>query len=190
MRRALFALSLLIAFAASAADFTYVMTEDGNTIVSGGNINVNRLVSMVDRLGSRFIWAKIGGRQYLIRDAATRAQARAAFRDVDALQVEEDALRARMDPVEERERKLERQIDRIGDDLSDRDDLSASERRRMEQRLEELERQIKPVRRELSQLEEEEERLDARDDVLTAAAEKKLQQIVERAIASGIAQKY
>jgi chromosome segregation ATPase len=191
MRRALFAFSLLFAFAASALDFSYVMTGDGHAVISGGHLNVDRVVSLADRLGNRVIWAKIDGEQYLIRDAATYAQARAAFRDTDELHAEASALRERMDPLEEREEKLERQIDRITDDLSDRpDDFSAAERRKMEQRRDELERQIEPVQDELRKLEEEEERIDDREEVLVAAAEKKLRQIIERAIASGVAQKY
>lgn len=191
MRRALFALSLLLAVTASALDFTYVMTGDGNAIISGGNLDVDRVISLGGRLGNRVIWARIDGEQYLIRDAATYAQARAAFRDADALHAETQALRDRMDPLEERERKLERQIDRIGDDLSDRpEDFTAAERRQMKQRLEELERQIGPVQEELRKLEDEEERIDEREEVLVDAAEKKLRQIIERAISSGVAQKY
>ena len=191
MRRALFAFSLLLALTASASDLTYVMSEDGNTVVSGGNLDIDRVVSLVERLGRGFIWTKIGGTQYLIRDAATFAQARAAFRDTDALHVEAEALRDRMRPVEERERRLERQIDRITDDLGDNpEDFTTDERRQMRQRVEELERQIGPVRNELRRLEDEEERLDQREEVLVAVAEQRLRQIIERAIASGVAQKY
>lgn len=189
MRRIIFASFLLLALTAAADDFSYVMnTGNDNTVISG-NIDFRFLRNVKEEWGDRFVWASVKGRQYLIHDQATLAEARAAFAAADQLRAECRKLEERMRPVEERERKLERQIDRIGDDLSDRNDLSGSERRRMEQQLEDLERQMEPVEAELRLLEKEEERLDEREAQLDAAAERKLREIVDRAIARGTAQR-
>lgn len=191
MRRLILASLLLLshAHAASALDFSYILsTGEGHPVISG-LMDFRFLKNVKGDWGDRFLWVNMKGKQYLILDAATLAEARQAWAPADALHVECQRLDARMDPVEDRERELERKIDRIGDDLSDRDDLSRAERARMEQQLEELERQMEPVRRELEQLEQEEERLDQREEVLERAAEVKLRQIIERAIARGAAQR-
>ena len=190
MRKIAFASLLALALTAAAGNgFSYVLSNgNGNTVIAGA-IDMRFLRSIKSEWGDRFLWAKVDGRQYLIHDQGVLAEARAAFGPADALHAECEKLEARMRPVDERHEKLERQIDRIGDDLSDRDDLSHSERRQMEQRLDELERQIKPIAAELRQLEAEEERLDQREEKLVAVAEAKLRQIVERAIANGKAQR-
>lgn len=190
MRRSILT-SLLLVFAltATADDFAYVFSSGGRALITG-NMDLDRTLSMKDRYSreGEFLWARRNGRAYLIRDKATIAEARAAFRDADALHAEYERLAARMRPVEEKERKLERQIDRLGDDLSDRDDLSRSERRQMEERLRELEVQMKPVARELRTLEAEEERLDDLEEKIVEVAEVELRKIIDRAVRKGVAE--
>ena len=188
MRRTKLALLLLplLALTASAADFRYILSRDGHSVVSG-NVNIHHVGRLVEQWEPPYLWASRKGKDYLIRDAATLARAHAAFSDSHALHAEAERLRKRMRPVEDLESDLEHEIDDLEDDLSDRDDLSAAERRRMQTKVEELERRLAPVRRQLRELEAEEERLDQREEAVTALAEKKLRDLVDQAITSGVA---
>lgn len=183
-------LLLLVAVTVAADDFAYVFSRGGRALISG-HIDLERIRSMEARYsnGGEFLWARRNGRQYLIRDRATIAEARGAFVDADALHDDYERLAARMRPLEKKERELERQMDRLSDDISDRDDLTRAERRQMELRLRELEEQMRPIHRELRVLEEEEERLDQREEAIVAVAEQKLRQIIDRAVARGVAER-
>jgi DNA repair exonuclease SbcCD ATPase subunit len=187
MRRIVFVSLLLLALTASGAgSFSYLYSRDGNSIISG-NIDVDRLLQINKRFPAPFLWARIDGKQYLIRDKTTLARVTAAFRDVDALHVEHERIERRMRPVEQREEELEDEMDGLSDALSDRDDLSRAERARMERRLDELTALIEPVQRQLRDLEREEEKLDQREEKLTAIAEREVQELVEDAIRRGLA---
>jgi chromosome segregation ATPase len=187
MRRTTLAFLLLLALAASADEFSYMLSRDGTTIISG-NVDISHIERINGRLDPPYLWARRGGKEYLIRHVPTLAAAQAVFRDSDGLHAEYERLRARMEPVEQQENDIEEEMDDLSDDLSDRDDLSGTQRSQMEKRVEELERRLGPVRKQLRALEAEEERLDAREEQLTAAAEKKLRDVIDRAIASGLAQ--
>lgn len=184
MRRAAIAFLLLLTTAAVADDFSYVFTRTGQALISG-NLNLDSVLALRKRYDGDYLWARRNGRTYLIRDARVIAEARAAFADADALHVEYESIAARMRPLERREEKLEEQIDRIGDAISDgeMDDPA------MEAKLRELHEQLKPVARELRSLEAEEERLDAREEKLVEVAERELRRIVDRAIANGTAER-
>jgi hypothetical protein len=186
MRRTALGFLLLLALAASADDFSYMLSRDGTTIISG-NVDVSHIERLNGRLDPPYLWARRGGKDYLIRDVPTLAAAQAVFRDSDVLHSEYERLRERMEPVEQQESDIEEEMDDLSDELSDRDDLTSTQRSRMQKRAEELERRLGPVRKQLRALEAEEERLDAREEQLTAIAEKKLRDLVDRAIASGLA---
>jgi prefoldin subunit 5 len=177
------ALGLPFAFTATADDFDYVFNNmDGLSEINGADVRT--IVGLAERVRGRFLWARIGGEEYLIRDTATLVEAKAAFRDAEALHRECEALEARMRPLEDREDELEDQID----DLTDRADDDGEPIDTV--RLERLRDEIKAVRRQLRELEKEEARLEQREDVLDAEAEKTLRKVIERAIASGIASRY
>lgn len=182
-------LVLLLALTAPAADkFSYLFSRDGNTVISG-NLDVDRLLSINKRLPAPYLWARINGREYVIRDKATLALATDAFRYTDAAHAEHERLEAKMRPIEQREDELEDEMDDLSDDLSDRDDLSRAERDRMERRIQELERLIEPIRRQLRALEAEEEKIDQREEKLEAVAEKELREIIDGAIRRGLAER-
>jgi bla regulator protein BlaR1 len=189
MRRATIAFFVLLTAAIAAADdFNYVFTRSGQALISG-DLNLDAVLSIRKRYPGDFLWARWKGQAYVIRDAATIAEARAAFAQADALHVEYERLSARMRPLERREEELEHEIDRIGDALSDGEVAGEANIAKMEQKLRDLEAKMKPVARELRQLENEEERLDAREEKLVAAAESQLRRIVDRAVARGLAER-
>lgn len=183
MRRILLA-SLLVGSALTAAArdrFNYMINIDGNTVISGTSVRM--IESLVDKYPSPFVWVRRNGEEYLIRDTATLAEAKAAFRHSDALHREHTRLSAKMRPLEDREEELDEEIDSITD--RDEDDHVRID----EARLETLRREMKSLRQELRQLEREEERLDQRADELSAEAERELERIVDRAIAKGLARR-
>lgn len=188
MRRTIFASLILLAFTASAGSFSYILSHDGNKVISG-NLDVDRLVRINERLHAPYLWARVNGREYVIRDKATLALATAAFRYTDAAHAEHERLEARMRPIKQREDEIEDEMDDLSDDLSDREDLSRTERDRMERRIQELERLLKPVRQQLRALEAEEEKIDQREEKLEAQAEKELREIIDSAIRRGLAQR-
>jgi DNA repair exonuclease SbcCD ATPase subunit len=185
MRRIVLASLLLLAaatFAGPSAGFSYMLSRDGNSIISG-NVDIRRIESMHGRWDVPYLWARIDGREYVTHDAGVMAEARAAFAEVDALHVQYQKIHDRMRPLERREEKLEDRIDSITDAHSD-DGADIDE-----EELARLERELETVSRQLRALEEEEERIDEREEQLTAVAEKNLRAIIDRAIARGVARR-
>lgn len=188
MRKLLFASLLLAALTVSARDgFQYILTKGDGALVSGGDLDT--ILAVNERYKGAYLWARIDGKQYLIRDAATIAEARRAFEASDALHQESEKLRQRMKPVELREEELEEEMEDISDELGDREDLTATQRARMEARLAQLQLLAEPLRRQLRELEQEEERLDQREERLSEAAEAKLKTIIGKALDRGVAQR-
>ncbi len=190
MRRTIALLFLLTAtLAVSAAEMTYIFKR-GDSYTTGGDLNVERIGSYGKRWSGDFLWAKIDGKQYLIRDAATMAEARQAFVHVEANQGKYHALHAKMRPIEKKHQALERKHDNLSDSLSDEPErYTATQRRDMERQIREVEEQMRPLEAELEALEEQEEVFDQKQEVLEEAAEKKLRQVIERAIRTGAAEK-
>ena len=189
MRRLLALLLLAAALtlaARSGSDISYMFRRADSQIVSG-NLPINSLGKLADRYKGEFLWARVGGKEYLIRDAATLAAARGAFVEVDAFHVRYHGIHEKMKPVEARHSRLERQIDELGDTLSDNDDLTRGQRAEMEAKLAKLEAEMKPVAAELQRLEAQEEKLDRQMEPLEEAAEGKLEEIILDAILRGLA---
>lgn len=174
MRRATLAFVLLLATTAAADDFAYVFhSSSGGRALISGNLNLDNVLATRNRYSGEFLWVKRNGREYLIRDAATLTEARAAF--AYSLDGEYRALSAKMEPFEKRERELDKQIDRLSDEESA---PNGPQLRRLEAELERVEQQLR-------RFEAEEECLDAREEQLERAAEAKLRTIVDRAVALG-----
>jgi hypothetical protein len=190
MRKATLAFLLLLTTSALADDFAYVFDRGGRALING-NMNLDAVTATRKRFDGNFLWVKRNGHEYVIRDAATLAEARAAFREADKIhQGEYEPLLAKMRPLEERERELDRQIDHLSEDLSEHGEgLSDADRQVKAARVRELRDELKPLRRELRRMEREEARLDALEDPLVARAEQTLRQIVDRAIARGTAER-
>jgi septal ring factor EnvC (AmiA/AmiB activator) len=190
MRRTLAILLLLAAaLPLAASDMSYIFKRGDRQYIVTGNLSVHNIGSMTRRWSGDYLWANLDGREYLIRDDATMTEARKAFAQVEANQVEYHAIEAKMRPIEKKHDELERSADKLSDRLGDDDDLTASERRQMETRLRELEQQMKPLEAQLRELEREEERFDEKQEKLEEVAEARLEEIIRRAIRQGVAER-
>lgn len=177
-------LLLLLALPLAASDLTYILKRGADAHVVMGNMTINgdgSFEKLINRWSGDYLWTRIGSREYLIRDAAVLAAAKNAFAEVDAHQVQYHAVEKKMRPLEKRQDELERKMDY----LSDKERLTDAEERQLEQ----LEQQLRPVEEQLRVLEREEERLDQRQELLEQAAERKLRQIIEKAIRDGAARR-
>lgn len=166
MRAKLLVLTLVFAAAALAGDhnFPYVFKRGGGSIT-----RVNGSLEQFTRIKRRFtgdyIWARVQGGEFLIRDQAVLAEGERLFAPVREL---EPAARA----AEERLRPLEEKADRLSDDESDdhEDELKA------------LEPALEAAAKEVERIDDEMERREA-------IAEKKFEQIVMAAIKAGKAER-
>ncbi len=169
MRTKILVLSLVVSFLGAAAacaadDFPYVFKRGSGSIIRI-NGSIESYTRYTKRWSGDYIWAKVDGRQYLIRDQDVLDEAERVFADMRAL---EPQMRA----AEERLRPLEEKADELSDDESD--DHEAE--------LEALEPQLEAASREVERIDNEMERREA-------IAERKFEQIVNRVIASGKAQR-
>ena len=161
-----------------------------------GDIGMSRISGSLDQIGkisrqygSEFVWVSINGREYVIRDAATLAEVRAAFRDVEALHPEERAIERRLKPLEDELEEIEDRVDDAGDRLGDDDDLSDAEREALEEKLRVAEREMRDLEQRMRPIEREQERLEKESERREKIAERQFEKIVERAIAKGIAKR-
>jgi len=159
---------------------TYVFVPGGPNVVSA-NLDLQRALAIRREHGSRFLWFKRDGREYVIRDRETLERVDALFADARAMDPDMERLRAKMRPLEDRENELDREADAISDD--------DHRTRRDEERLRDLQRELRDVESRLGDYEREEERLDRQRDRLEMEAEKKMIPIVDDAIRRGIAKR-
>ena len=168
---------------------SYIFKRGDRAYIVTGNAIIHNIGKMTSRFEGDYLWARLDGDEYLIRDNAVMDEARKAFLQLEANQAEYHVIEAKMRPVENRYDELEEAHDKLSDRLGDDDDLTASERRTIETRLRELEQKMKPLEAQLRELEREEEKFDDKQEVLEEAAEKKLEEIIRRAIARGAAER-
>jgi len=185
MRR-LILISLLVMTALSLGAkqrFTYVYTRasDGHMSISKGSLD--EILRLRKRYTGAYLWARIDGREYLMRDAATLDEVRRAASGLDALEPEQSALRNRMKPLERKESRIEKELDRLTDD--DDEIHTVAER----SRIRELESELRAVERELRAFDDDEERLDRREEALERVFDAEVERIVERAVRKGVAER-
>ena len=172
MRRTAIALSVLLwgAAASPAHASSYVFVRSSNSLTS--NVGIERSVAIKRQYGSNFLWMRVDGRVYVIRDANTLDAIDALWEPVRALDPDYERVHARIRPLEEKERRLDHESDAISDD----DNRSAAD----EARLRDLERELRVYER-------EEEELDRKEERLEREAERAMIPIVRDAIRKGIA---
>ena len=167
MKRSL-TLAVLFVLAAAGAEArdSYVLHfgAGNSTTISGSLEDFN---GVKRTLSGDYLWVRHDGRQYVVTDRAKLAEAWDYF-------APQRALRPQQREIERETRKLERESDA----LEDIDDRRLTDRER--DRLDELHAQ----ERELSR---REQALDEREEELDRAAERKLWQLVDRAIREGAA---
>ncbi len=186
MRRLLLLALVAIAFTTAGKDDTaYVFKHGEKSYIQAGG-PLESVLRAAKRWQGEFIWVRRGGRQYLIRDAASLAEARAAFRELEALQPSHDVIEKRLEPVNRREQELDEQIDALSDRLDD-ESLSESKRNDLERKLREFEKTMRGVEEQMRAIEKEMEQLERKMDAVEEVAEKRLHEIVDRAIRKGVA---
>ncbi|HEY6141302.1 MAG TPA: hypothetical protein VI670_26400 [Thermoanaerobaculia bacterium] len=149
MRRTILLL-LLLALAAGAAwrrGDAYVLHFGKTDVTMMTGSSIEFFVGLQKRLGGgSYLWTRIDGREYLIRDEAFLRDADALWAPAHALKPEEKALSAE-------ERRLDRRIDAIEDGkaagepgelkrLRERDRVVGARLRELEERSEAMEKEI------------------------------------------------
>jgi hypothetical protein len=159
-------LLVLVAVAAEARDSYVLHFGAGNSTTISGSIEdftaINRTLS------GDYLWVRHDGRRYVITDRAKLAEAWDYF-------APQRELRPQQKEIERETRKLERESDALEDAQDDRQ-LSSRER----SRLDDLHAQERDLGR-------REQALDQREEELDRIAERKLWQMVDRAIREGSA---
>jgi len=163
-RSLLLAVLLLLAAAAAEARDSYVLHfgAGNSTTVSG---SLEDFTAVKGTLSGDYLWVRRDGRRYVITDRARLAEAWDYF-------APERELRPQQREIERDTRKLERESDALED--VDGRELTAHERARLDD--------LHAQERDLSR---REQALDQREEELDRIAERKLWQLVDRAIREG-----
>lgn len=163
MKRAILLLSLLATMTGAAwrRGDAYVL-HVGTTHVTMTSTTMQELPKLLRRLGDgSYLWVRVSGREWMIRDAALLREAAAMWAPVDALAPEQHA-------VGREESKLDDRIDAIEDGKA----------KAAPGELERLRERYKVVSR-------RERELDERSEALEKVAEAKLRDLVDEAIRDG-----
>ncbi|PYQ29103.1 MAG: hypothetical protein DMF56_12555 [Acidobacteria bacterium] len=188
MRRTLFLFALLFTalccFAGERDRFTYVFSRGGKGDVILSHGSVQAMMRIKNRFVGTYLYARLDGREYLIRDAASIDDARHAVAPLDAILEELEPIHQKMRPLEKREEAIDRELDALTDNENDQE-MTAEKR----DRIRELERQQHEVERDLRVYEREEERFDHRQDALDKVFDEEIRRIVERAVRTGVAER-
>ncbi|HJQ39162.1 MAG TPA: hypothetical protein VKB93_18645 [Thermoanaerobaculia bacterium] len=183
MRRII--LLLLLALTAGAEQrFSYVYTRDSasNWTISRGDLQ--DIVKLKKRYSGGYVWARVDGREYLIRDGAVLDEVRRAARPLELLEPEQRAIAHRIKPIERQQEKLEDELDELTDKEDD-EELTAADH----VRIRELRSQIRELERQLRPLEQEERQIDQREEELDQVFDDEVERIVKRAIRLGTAER-
>lgn len=190
MRTRLIALALLV-FAAvlttAKQRFTYIYKRGDSTHarISGA---FDRIGEVSKKYGNEFVWLRMDGRSYLIRDAGTLADVRNAFRHLDEMEPSLREVERRLRPFEREFEKFEERVDALGDSLDD-ERLSEATRDDIEEKMRVAEEKMRAVEEKMRVVEREQERLEKESERREVIAEKRFEEIVERAVKQGIAQR-
>ena len=168
MRRTILLLALLALTTGAAWKHgdAYVL-HSGKTDVTMTSMSIEDLPPLYRRLGNgSYLWVRIDGRQYLIRDEAVLHEATTIWAPVDA-------LKPAQHEVDEEERRLDHRIDAIEDGKAKGEPGELQE-------LRERYRTVSGREREL----------DRRSEALEKVAEAQLRELVERTIRQGRAEAF
>lgn len=183
--------SVLIAAVAVLAhdrkrEFHYIYVLDGGKqqVLSGGPLNIDNLERILHRYDGHFFWFSLDGRSYVIRDAATLHEIDKTFAPMRGLEPQHDAIRRRLDPLEQEERVIDRKLDALEESIDD-ENATTSKSRDVEAQQRELERHLRTIEEQMRVIEREEERFDRKLDTLEEEAERLLLPILRRAVRNG-----
>lgn len=161
-----------------ATVLSYVLIHGStNKIMTSANVNIQAALARRSEYGGEFLWFRTREGSYVIRDAATLARIDHFFDAERELDPEAERLRARLRPLEDRERELDHLIDAI-------EDHEGGDRTRLAT----LKSEMRDVEGRLRVLEREEEDLDHRRDAREAEAERRMFSILPELVRNGVAQ--
>lgn len=166
MKRSLsFAVLFVLAAVAAEARDSYVLHFGaGNSTTMSGSLE--DFTAVKGTLSGDYLWVRRDGRRYVITDRARLAEAWDYF-------APERELRPQQREIERETRKLERESDALEDAQDDRE-LTARDHARLDD--------LHAKERDLGR---REQALDQREEELDRTAERKLWQLVDRAIQDG-----
>jgi hypothetical protein len=173
MRMAL-ALTVLLAAGVVQAESrgAYVLCSTGSPgcrILISGQSSVRNIKAVRARYGNGpFLWVRLDGREYVIRDRAFLDRTDALFAPIRVLEPEQAK-------VGQEERALEREEEHL-------EKVAEHDGARVRDRMHDLERQLRDV-------EARQKRLDDREEELERVAEGDLWRMVDEAIRSGVAKR-
>ena len=185
MRHIALLFTLLIALSTGAdSRFAYSYqrgSDDGVSIMRG---NLDEWLRIKRTLGpGPYLWARLDGREYVVRDAGFLGELEDTFKPHRELDRELRKLTAQMEAHERRIDRLEDEID----DIRDRDDdLSSAD----EARLRVLESELREAERALRPLEQRERELERREDEIDRRVDAALEELVKKAVRDGIARPF
>jgi len=167
MKRALLLLSLLALTAGAAwRRGDAYMLHVGKTDVTMTSTTIDDLVRIHRRLGDgSYLWVRLSGREWVIRDEALLRQAEALWAPVEALKPEQHA-------IGEEERKLDKRLDAIEDGKAK---AAPGE--------------LAQLRDRYAVISHRERELDQREEALEKVIEAQLHDLVEKAIRDGRAER-
>lgn len=166
--------------AAAAIPISYVYARDGQArVIPTGAFSLDALQTLIDRWQGEYLWARVEGREYLIRDGATLLSVARVFAPIEELTPRHQELARQIRPLETRAERIKQQID----------ELTAVGEPEVDVRLRELQRELRSLQSEIRRVLSEEEQLDKKQDELQKEAERRLQEIVGRAIERGLARR-
>lgn len=190
MRTRLIALALLgcaalVITAKPRIEYIYKRSGSMHTRISG---SFDRIGEVARRYHGEFVWLRMDGRNYLIRDAATLAEVRSTFRPVEELEPSLREVERRLKPFEQEMEQVEERIDELGDSLDD-DRLTDATRDDVEDKIRDAETKMRAIEDKARVIERELERLEQESERRETIAEKKFEELVVRAVRQGIAER-
>ncbi|MFL6247109.1 MAG: hypothetical protein ACJ74H_13845 [Thermoanaerobaculia bacterium] len=183
------ALALLISAAAvltAKKPISYIYRTGGDVLhIRGGFDHIGPLAR---KYGDEFLWFRMDGRAYLIRDEKTLGEVRQAFRKVEELEPSLREVDRRLKPYEREMEKIEEREDALSDSLDD-EDLSDATRQNLEAKLREVEKTMRGIEEKMRVVEREMDKLEKESERREAIAEQRLEEIVARAVRQGVAER-
>ena len=189
MRTRLIALALLgcaalVITAKPRIEYIYKRSGSMHTRISG---SFDRIGEVARRYHGEFVWLRMDGRNYLIRDAATLAEVRSTFRPVEELEPSLREVERRLKPFEQEMEQVEERIDELGDSLDD-DRLTDATRDDVEDKIRDAETKMRAIEDKARVIERELERLEQESERRETIAET-FEELVVRAVRQGIAER-
>jgi hypothetical protein len=174
--------------AAPSAGGAYVLfLENGVTLANGTPGEHARAKALRTGPQEQLLWFQRGGKEYVLRDAATLKQIKALFEPQQKLAGEQAALGAKQAEQGKKQAEVGAKIAKVAAEqalLAGQGENSAD----LEARMQELEREQEKIAKPLKELGRQQEELGRKQKEAARDAETRLKALADQAIASGLAQ--